>query len=416
MLNADNFLRNLLYLELFFLVASVNPVFPKYTTYTVVFFFSVVIFLTLAVSLFFSHKKIIMPSGGQYSIIYWLCFFIVLSWVIGVFVGVYNGVDWKYVFSNFFGLSLYVLLPLFFIIKPELNVLVKVIVFATIVQFIYGLIFVFDKFYLNSGVYFDDGLSLSTLRSSYSIGYLVGFSVMFSVLAYKVFGLKSIQTTLLDSTSKILLKSSTLLFISLFLVVVPAMSKGYLLVTVLIILFITLVIVYFAIIYSKISYGTVVFFLILIFSFSYILENYFDLILYTFSTSETSNNVRAEQAKYLINEFSFWGSGLGSSLDSGYKRDETGYGFELTYLNIVHKLGVFSSFLFITYLLTVFLGLKNIFHNRYVLESFFALGLMAFLVVGAGNPILLSPLAVFFHMLAIYFLLTCSRDYKNIKS
>ena len=51
-------------------------------------------------------------------------------------------------------------------------------------------------------------------------------------------------------------------------------------------------------------------------------------------------NIRTERASFLIREFSPFGNGLGSSLESGYARDNTGYGFELTYLNIIHKLHV----------------------------------------------------------------------------
>ena len=94
-------------------------------------------------------------------------------------------------------------------------------------------------------------------------------------------------------------------------------------------------------------------------------------LLYTFSSEESSNNIRTEQASFLIREFSLFGSGLGSSLESGYSRDSTGYGFELTYLNIIHKLGVFSMALFLYYLSTIILIVYRILHRKYLISSYF---------------------------------------------
>ena len=82
-------------------------------------------------------------------------------------------------------------------------------------------------------------------------------------------------------------------------------------------------------------------------------------------------NIRTERASFLIREFSPFGNGLGSSLESGYARDNTGYGFELTYLNIIHKLGVFSMALFLYYLSTIILIVYRILHRKHLISSYF---------------------------------------------
>ena len=142
----------------------------------------------------------------------------------------------------------------------------------------------------------------------------------------------------------------------------------------------------------------------------YLLPEQFKLqLLYTFSNKEISNSLRATQSGYLIKEFSVLGAGLGTPLQSGYVRDQTGYGFELTYLNIIHKLGLFSVALFGYYFATLALLFYRIFHRKFLLGSFLSLGLMGYLIVGAGNPLLLSAAAVALHSLAVYILLFPNR-------
>lgn len=134
--------------------------------------------------------------------------------------------------------------------------------------------------------------------------------------------------------------------------------------------------------------------------------NLYEVVLFSFSSGEGSNSVRSEQFDYLVSEWNFTGAGLGSSLDSGYKRDETGYGFELTYVNLVNKLGVFSLPLFLSYASTIFYGLKFFFLDGKRVAGAWVLGSMAFLIPGAGNPLLLAPVFVFMHFLAIMLIIS----------
>ncbi|MNP29767.1 hypothetical protein D3C76_1228050 [compost metagenome] len=127
----------------------------------------------------------------------------------------------------------------------------------------------------------------------------------------------------------------------------------------------------------------------------------YNVILFSFSSGEGSNSIRNEQFGYLVSEWSFSGAGLGSSLVSGYQRDETGYGFELTYINLINKLGLLSIPLFLSYASTVFFGFKFFFFDGKRVTGAWVLGLMAFLIPGAGNPLLLAPVFVFMHFIAI---------------
>jgi hypothetical protein len=131
-----------------------------------------------------------------------------------------------------------------------------------------------------------------------------------------------------------------------------------------------------------------------------------ELLLNSFSGEEASNSIRSEQFDKLVSDFTLLGSGLGSKLSSGYQRDVSGYGFELTFLNLIHKLGVFVIPIFLSYALTISVSIFRIYRKFQVLESFFVLGCMVYLIPGSGNPLLLSPQAVILHCMAMYIIIS----------
>ncbi|MDA8579252.1 hypothetical protein N9L08_10065, partial [Rhodobacteraceae bacterium] len=63
--------------------------------------------------------------------------FIVFTWLISAFIGVINGNHLPYVFRNFFGLLLYLIVPIFFILKPSLRDVIVTICVAGFCQLIY---------------------------------------------------------------------------------------------------------------------------------------------------------------------------------------------------------------------------------------------------------------------------------------
>jgi hypothetical protein len=200
--------------------------------------------------------------------------------------------------------------------------------------------------------------------------------------------------------------SNSLIFtlLTLIALVVPAMSKAYILATT--ILFLS--VVFFSISYS-LKTGRIhknIMFLVFLVVLLYLLlpSSFYEVIIHSYSLQEVSNITRIEQFGYLVSELTFFGNGLGSSLSSGYVRSTRSYGFELTYVNIVHKLGVFSIFLFSSYVITLMVASIRIIRRVCVFESLFVIGLIGYLVVGAGNPILLSTSAVILHCVAMYIL------------
>ena len=129
-----------------------------------------------------------------------------------------------------------------------------------------------------------------------------------------------------------------------------------------------------------------------------------ELITNSFSDQEGSNTVRAEQFGYIENELTFIGSGLGAVLRSGYIRSpEAPYGFELSFLNLVHKLGWACIPLFLSYFLPIGYGLKLIFCRREhdILAGAFIIGVIGFIIPGYGNPLLFASNIILFHCLGL---------------
>ena len=130
---------------------------------------------------------------------------------------------------------------------------------------------------------------------------------------------------------------------------------------------------------------------------------YWELISKSFSVDGAGNAIRYEQADVLLDNIRWFGWGLGAAVGSGgYARDALGYGFELSFLNVIHKFGVLSLFVFYTYI-HAFAGIVRHFaRGREYFVGCVALGGLLFLIPAIGNPTLFSPVSVLLHCSLIY--------------
>lgn len=327
--------------------------------------------------------------------------FVFLSWCYGVLVGLLNGVDVSYVFSNFAGLSLYVLFYVFYF-SVDFDVSKKALFFSAVCSCVFGFYSVYNSFASVGGGGALSQVGLAGFRTLYSATFLYVVPFLFVCLV-RLFLQREY-----DSSFKSDLKASLWLLIFGFTLVVPAMSKGFILV------FVLMLILVFIEGYSSVLRCLVIgknlfimtFLVLLAGALLLLFTDFYNVIFFSFSSGEGSNSVRSEQFDYLVSEWSFSGAGLGSSLISGYQRDDTGYGFELTYINLVNKLGVLSIPLFFSYVSVLFFGFKFFFFDGRRVTGAWVLGLMAFLIPGAGNPLLLAPVFVFMHFIAMMLIIT----------
>lgn len=324
------------------------------------------------------------------------------SWVYGVCIGILRNVPIEHVFRNFFGLVVYLWFYILIAFRPSTKSLMNALLIGGIIQLFYGLIIS-----LNSEVEIASilsGKSISEGRSLYSSGFMMLFPLISLALSSEKI---SSSCTKLFYTTKIC-KNPIFFLLCLYTVVIPSLSKGF-------ILGLVTLIAYHctqytlsnlekrSLVKNVVFPSLLVVFCIFIFNPSPELIN---VISSSFSSDEVSNAVRSEQFNKIASDFTFFGSGLGAKLSSGYQRDDSGYGFELTFLNLVHKLGFFVIPLFTSYFLTVFISMSNVFRKIKIQESCTALGCMVYLIPGTGNPLLLSPPAVILHCLAMYLLVT----------
>lgn len=328
---------------------------------------------------------------------------ILLTWIFGVFRGLSLDVPPDFVFRNFFGMVVYCVLPILMIFSISVKMIIEIISYASIFVMAF-MLYTLTIFVLNSPS-LEQISSLSELRSFYSAAAMVLFP-LFAISAASVFYKDWQKNTSTGNWITILLSNRWGFFVILILIVLPSMSKGMMLSCFLLFFF-----AYLFGLTSHMRHGFIpryfIASVILIPVGLYFIPQFiFDILFFTFSSEEVSNSIRSDQASYLIDDFSTLGRGLGSSLASGYVRDDSGYGFELNYLNLIHKFGIFSLTIFMSYFFTVGFALYRIWRRKFLFESYISLGLMGFLVVGVGNPILLSSISVILHTFAIYILLT----------
>lgn len=126
---------------------------------------------------------------------------------------------------------------------------------------------------------------------------------------------------------------------------------------------------------------------------------------------KTPREIRSEQTDALLGDLELLGKGLGASISTGYKRDSRGYGFEQNYLNLVHKFGIFSFFIFFAYAvqLTWYVRIWNSFKQQLFAVAGFA-SLITGLIMGWGNPVLMSPIFVTIQCVSWY----CLRPRRSI--
>jgi hypothetical protein len=112
---------------------------------------------------------------------------------------------------------------------------------------------------------------------------------------------------------------------------------------------------------------------------------------------------RREMTIAFLHDLHPLGRGLGAPL-KGNKRDPMGYGFEQNYLNLLHKFGVFALVIFGAYLvacLRIVLAISA-FRTRHF--AFASAAFLAGLIMGLGNPTLMSPIMVTLHCMVLYWL------------
>ena len=306
---------------------------------------------------------------------------LLITWIYGVFVGLLNGND--NVFVNNAGILFF--LSYYLIGNNNLNTsqLIKIIVYLTIASAIYYL------YNLQSGLLSQIQITSFGLRlGGYSINGIFITSLI-PILLFNIF----------FSKKKLIIKNNFinyfLLLTLLLIAVILVSSKGIYLSIV-----VTLIILFF----FKLRQAKLLLFIPLI---TLIISLNIDLEKLTiFSTSDTSNLSRFAMADAMWSEFTFFGKGWGAKFQAFVlkSRDISGYSSELSYMNLIHKIGLFSStfFFFYGWLLILILKLVKSKENDTIGTGLISLGMVTYLFTSIGNPSLFSPIFVFMTVMVLH--------------
>ncbi len=325
----------------------------------------------------------------------------ILVWAYGVGLGFLKGNNPFFVVSNFAGMSLYFIYYTFHCFKLNVFILYKIVFTACLVNIVYAFIELFISGYA-SPFY---GLELNSFRVYYSTGLLVTAPIISLIIARYIFG---IDKFILSSYINHKFLGFIVLVFAISALVVLSVSKGFFLSLVALLLIFLSIVVSKIFLYGKLRESECLYIFIVVGIVSIIVLSFpeiVNVVVYTFSDLEPSNLTRSMQKSYIVSELSFFGKGLGGVLEGGYIRNELlPYAYELTYLNLVHKVGVFSLVPFIIYICTCALAWIDILILRNIFYPALALGAMMFLIPSYGNPMLFSPISVVLHCLALYWL------------
>lgn len=342
-------------------------------------------------------------------LIFYVPILIFISWLYGIFLGFLRGNEFNYIFTNFLGLAFYLAFYGLLASGVSQSNLIKCVFYAAMIYFIYGASLLLESL-LYGGYFVDIALSVS----DYRVLYLAPTLYLVPFISISMLRLSGSFRSNLDVYWHSLIPSwaignlSAIIFLSVFIFL--SMSKGFIAVL------LGLVVVYvFSAMHQCLLYLSLrsfIFLLYIIIVCALIFSSdFFDILLFSFSNYEGSNIVRDDQSSALVNEFTFIGAGLGAILKSGYIRSpDAPYGFELTFFNLVHKLGIMVIPLLMGYLIPLYYSLKNIFiKNGSLMKGGFIIGCMSFIIPGYANPLLLASNFIMLHCICLVLLVNSKK-------
>lgn len=338
---------------------------------------------------FLCNKFIGRKNEDYYNKIYkYFPFSLLIVWLYGAFVGLLYLND--NVFINNIGILFFI--TYYFISDNNLSVnQLKSIIFN--LSLLSSLLYLYN---LSTDIYSQISITNLGIRiGGYSVtGIFSG--TLIPLFLYNIF---------ITSSKRIIIKNILVNFVLLILVifvsVILVASKG---------VYLSIIVTFYIIFYYRLrhynySYMMIIsiaFFLSIIIYLYDINFKYFVI----FSDSDESNLARYNMLDAIWNELSILGYGWGAKFQSIVlsSRDSTGYSSELSYMNLIHKIGIFSSifFLFYAWLFTIIIKLIKINKNDAIGTALISLGMVTYLFTSIGNPSLFSPIFVFMTILVLH--------------
>lgn len=319
-----------------------------------------------------------------------------LIWLYGVVRGLYLGNEINYIIRNFAGLSLYLIYYAFLGFRVNTNKLVKLIKHLGIYAVLLTLVMFLDTQVLKTHL-----IPRLPIVSNYVSG---GHNVLI-LNQFLIFPILLISMYNIAIKSKVF-KSLIIILLATFSIVIANNQGGFILG-----FFIYIVVFLFSMSLRKIrkeNFGRLLVAIVLASSsICLILFLYFSpdtFLSNLFSLEDGGNKVRLEQIHVVVDEMNLLGHGFGAIFNSYIRNQTYPYALEITYLNLIHKLGVFSVFIFYSYAYVFIKSIRLIIKNNKTEYALIAMGLISFVFPAIANPYLFSPFVVLSHVLALLIL------------
>lgn len=321
-------------------------------------------------------------------------FLVLIAWVYGLVFGLVNGNDPWLVLHNFFGMSyyFYYFVLIWAGIKQPMILLWLILgCVLAIIECAYSIFLHYERVvglpeYLIYGKF---------LRFYYSENIAIALALLGSCL----FTFQTFLTREHASSKLRPVLAMQLVIILILLLVYYSVSKGY----VLALAFVLGAAGIYALRHCKAS----MFVAVLLYSlvFFYLVDGYI-ILKACFGNYDEGNLVRYEQFHRMSRELRLFGTGLGGAISSStnYVRDPIKiYASELSYLNLIQKLGIVSSLVFFSYFYSLAIMLKSLWSldDKYFMNAAFV-GMLSFLFPAIGNPNLFSFVFVILHVFFIF--------------
>lgn len=399
-------IRTLILIFVFFILGTNRPTTDCYIVFGVITFFTFYYILTKGTI----HLKVFSWD--------FLPAMMLLVWAYGIVMGFYNKNKTAYIFANNAGMVVY----FFYYILLQLNIskekIYRLILFCSftvaiiaIILYLFTVMNLVTKSVTDVLGEFGGGSSTGQMRVLF-----VNEIILFPALAIymsKIIASKKQKleyfgpVKLSDSFKEILAFGVYTMIIAFF-----TASKGYMLACLFLFFIIPFSLTIKSLYFGRISKNVIVFLVLIVILIVAVLSlGYFNIITSIFDDNDESNIKRYRQLYYLLNDLTVWGRGSGA-LVAGYRDrpDDAPYGFELSYMNLLHKFGVVAVIAIIVYLIIFLKATKNIIQGRNVKYSITALGGLCFLLPAIGNPILFAPQSVMLHCFSMYLLRDNNRN------
>lgn len=317
---------------------------------------------------------------------------VIVAWIYGATLGYMHGNDWQLIARTFVGLLLYSFYYLLLLSKISKTNLIRCLLVVSITANI-TIIWVLSD-------------------PAFNTNFIIGQRILFTPIQLFCFLTVPLSTySLISNKARDLLPlrhGSKIIFLILALFgifnsAILSNSKGFHL-SFIFILFCILLTLSRKVIFWSLVLGYCLLILTHLYP-GHPLDPLYKIVVGIISPIDPSNLERYRQLYFLFNDITLLGRGLGSPLSNLYIRDPVfHYSYELSLLNIVHKMGIVSVLILSIYAITLHISLSNLYLRKNLINTFTAVGCFAFFFLGLGNPSLFAPEASILHSFALYLL------------